>query len=107
MQGRGGPYGHLDDGPTVNSGKDFTAAQKRRILEENRAKNGGVGRDDVTGEAGVPSQQSKKGVTPPENELQVDHNYPKSEGGPNSFSNAEVRLRKHNIAKSNKLPGEE
>jgi hypothetical protein len=32
---RGGPYGHLDDGPTVGSAKPFTPAQKRKILEEN------------------------------------------------------------------------
>lgn len=102
--GRGGPYGHIEDGPSVGSGKNYTGAQKRKILAENRAKNNGVLRDDVTGEIGQAPSQSRKGVTPPDNEVHVDHYYPKSEGGPNSYSNAEVRLRKHNLKKSNKIP---
>lgn len=101
---RGGRYGHLEDGPTVGSGKVFTATQKAKILAENEKANGGVLRDDVTGETGVRPQQSQKGVTPPENEVQVDHYYPRAEGGPNSYSNAEVRLRKHNIKKSDEIP---
>jgi RHS repeat-associated protein len=47
--GRGGPYGHLNDHPSVNSGKPFTASQKKRILAENEAKNGGQILDDKTG----------------------------------------------------------
>jgi hypothetical protein len=101
---RGGRYGHLEDGPKVGSGKDYTATQKAKILAENEKANGGVLRDDVTGEAAVREPQSQKGVTPPENGAQVDHYYPKSEGGPNSYSNAEVRLRKHNIKKSDEIP---
>ena len=104
--GRGGPYGHLDDGPTVGSAKPFTPAQKRKILEENRISNGGVLKDDVTGEIGQAPSQHKKGVTPPDNEVHIDHYYPKSEGGPNTFSNAEVRLRKNNLEKSDTIPGE-
>jgi hypothetical protein len=104
---RGGRYGHLEDGPFVGSGKDFTATQKRNVLAENQKLNGGVLRDDRTGELGVAPQQSQKGVTPPENEVHVDHWYPKSEGGPNSYSNAEVRLRKHNLKKSDKLPDDD
>jgi len=104
--GRGGPYGHLGDGPTVGSAKPFTPAQKRKILEENRTSNGGVLKDDVTGEIGQAPSQHKKGVTPPGNEVNIDHYYPKSEGGPNTFSNAEVRLRKNNLEKSDTIPGE-
>ena len=33
------PYAHLEDGPTVGLGKDFTELQKRRMLEENRKRN--------------------------------------------------------------------
>jgi len=28
---RGGPYGHFDDPPTANSGKDFAPSQKRKF----------------------------------------------------------------------------
>ena len=34
------PYSHLSDGSTVGEGKNFTAAQKQKILEENMNKNG-------------------------------------------------------------------
>ena len=100
---RGGPYGHLEDHPSVNSGKDFTQTQKKNILAENTARNSGEIRDDRTGELLVPSQQSLKGVTPPSNEAHVDHVYPASEGGPNSYANAEVRSRANNIEKSNRI----
>jgi hypothetical protein len=102
----GGPYGHLQDGPTVNSGKDFTQSQKKRILDENEAKNGGVLRDDKSGEPLVRPQQHRKGVTPPSNEAHVDHAYPKSQGGPNSYGNADVRSRANNLAKGDKIGDE-
>jgi hypothetical protein len=44
--GTGGSYGHLDDHPSVNSGKPFTQTQKQRILAENEAQV----LDDVTGQ---------------------------------------------------------
>lgn len=98
-----GLYSHLEDPPDVGPYKDFTADQKRAILDENRKRNGGVLRDDDTGEELVPSQKSRKGVTPPENEAQVDHVYPKSKGGTNSYKNAKVISRKRNREKSNKV----
>ena len=104
--GRGGSYGHLDDGPKVGSGKDFTAAQKKRVLEENRKKNGGLLKDDETGEVGKSPVRHQRGVRPPDNEVNVDHYYPKAHGGPNSYSNAEVRLRIYNLLKRDQLPGE-
>ena len=101
--GRGGPYGHLDDHPSVNSGKKFTQSQKQKILAENEARNSGQLLDDVTGEPLVRPQQHKRGVTPPSNEAHVDHVYPRSKGGPNSFSNAEVRSRASNLQKGSKI----
>jgi hypothetical protein len=98
-----GPYSHLKDPPDVGPFQDFTADQKKAILDENRKRNGGVLRDDDTGEELVPSQKSRKGVTPPENEAQVDHVYPKSRGGTNSYKNAKVISRKRNREKSNKV----
>lgn len=100
---RKGPYSHFEDPPDVGPYQDFTAEQKRAILDENRKRNGGVLRDDDTGEELVPSQKSRKGVTPPENEAQVDHVYPKSKGGTNSYKNAKVISRKRNREKSNKV----
>ncbi len=100
---RGGPYGHLGDHPSVNSGKPFTQSQKQKILAENEARNGGELLDDLTGEALVRPQQHTRGVRPPDNEAQVDHVYPRCEGGPNTFSNAEVRARIENIKKGSKI----
>jgi RHS repeat-associated protein len=103
-----GAYSHLDDSPSVGAGKDFTAAQKRRIIEENKARNGGNIASDRSGEKLVPSQKSKQGVTPLSNEAQVDHIIPKNPADPNvtpgsnSFSNAQVLSRCENRAKSNR-----
>ncbi|WP_289064308.1 PAAR-like protein [uncultured Zobellia sp.] len=102
------PYKHLDDGPSVGQGKDFTAAQKKKIYDANRKRNGGVLKDDDTGEILIEAQKSKKGVTPPQNEAQVDHIIPKKPDNPdvtpgsNSYENAKVISRKNNRAKSNK-----
>jgi hypothetical protein len=101
--GRGGPYGHLDDHPSVNSGKPFTQTQKQKILAENEARNGGQLLDDVTGQPLVRPQQHTLGKRPPDNEAQIDHVYPRSEGGPNTYSNADVRARIDNIKKGRKI----
>ena len=98
-----GPYSHLDDHPSVGPSKKFTALQKKKIIEANKARNGGVIRDDRTGELLQQAKQHKKGVTPPNNEAQIDHVKPKSLAGPNRFGNAEVRSRLNNLKKSNKL----
>ena len=97
------PYAELEDHPSVGSGKNFTQAQKRNILAKNRERNGGVLRDDRTGELLETPQKHMKGVTPPANEAQVDHVYPRAEGGPNSYLNAEVRGAAANNLKSNKI----
>ena len=81
----------------------LSSSQKQKILEANEANNGGILRNDRTGEPLVRGQQSKKGVTPPSNEAHVDHVYPKSEGGPNTYCNAEVRSRENNLRKSNQI----
>ena len=99
----GGPYSHLADHPSVGPGKNFTRNQKEKILSENKTRNGGVIRDDRTGETLVRPERHQSGVRPPSNEAQIDHVDPRSLGGPNSFRNAEVRSRANNIAKSNKV----
>lgn len=96
------PYAHLQDSKSVGPGKDFTAAQKRNIIQENMKNNGGVVKSDSSGEVLVKPSKSQRGVTPPQNEWQIDHIVPKDKGGLNSYSNAQVLSRKENREKSNK-----
>jgi hypothetical protein len=95
-------YAHLKDHPTVGSGKEFTKSQKEKIRAENREQNDGVLRDDVTGERLVEPKKHQKGVSPPSNEAHVDHKNPRSKGGSNSATNAQVISRRANLKKSNR-----
>ena len=95
-----GPYSHLPDHSSVGPGKNFTQSQKKKFLAENERANNGSLKDDVTGEVLVRPQKHTKGVRPPDNEAHIDHVDPKSKGGANSSSNAQVRSRKNNLEKS-------
>lgn len=100
-----GPYSHLQDGKNVGEGKDFTAAQKKKIYAENAKRNGGKLKSDVADDPYqdlVKAQKSKKGIKPNPAECQVDHIIPKSKGGTNSFKNAQVTSRKYNRDKWDK-----
>jgi YD repeat-containing protein len=99
-----GPYADIPNPKNVKEGGDFTAAQKKAYYEANMEQNGGVLTDDVTGEVLEYPQKSQAGVTPPPNEAQIDHYYPRSEGGLNSSANARVRSRAGNRAKSDTAP---
>jgi len=94
-------YGDLPDPRNVGPNKEFTPATKKKILERNRAENDGVIRSDQSGTEAVPSAKSESGVKPPQNEAQIDHIKPKSKGGTNSPSNAQVLTRTENRRKSN------
>ena len=100
-----GPYAYLEDGPTVGEGKDFTAAQKQKMLEENMKRNGGVVKSDNPNDyfdVLTKPKKSMKGVTPDPNEWQFDHIIPKDKSGTNSYSNCQIVSRKYNREKWNK-----
>jgi len=64
--------------------------------------NNGVVRSDLSGQKLVRPEKSKKGVTPPGNEWQIDYIVPKDKGGTNSFKNSQVLSRQENRLKWNK-----
>ena len=98
------PYSYLEDGSNVGPGKDFTAAQKQKMLQENMERNGGVVKSDNPNDffdiLSKP-EKSQKGVTPSPDEWQFDHIIPKDQGGTNSFSNCQIVSRKFNRTKWN------
>lgn len=98
-------YATLDSKhPNMNhkSGAEYNHTRKTEILNENRARNNGQLRSDKTGKLLEQPQKSARGVKPSSNEAQVDHVIAKTNGGTNSFDNAQVIERSANIAKSNK-----
>ena len=98
-----GKYRDVADPKNMGAGKGFTPRQKRSILEENMKNNGGELRSDISGKKLDLPVQSKKGVKANMNQAEVDHIYPKSRGGTNSSSNAQVISKEENLKKLNKL----
>ncbi|HUM71281.1 MAG TPA: HNH endonuclease domain-containing protein, partial [Chloroflexota bacterium] len=101
-----GRFSYLEDPPGVAAGKDFTSAQKAKIIEEWRK----ILKEE-TGVAYICSEQSgtrlcrpkksMRGVTPRPNEWQIDHIIPRDQDGNNSYANAQVLSRRENREKSN------
>jgi len=103
----GGPtdYTGVANPRNIEASTKPTPRQVREMKAANRENNGGVLRDDVTGEFGIDSAKSTRGVTPPSNEIQVDHIKPVDAGGTRDNMNLELRLRTNNRLKSNKWNG--
>jgi len=93
---RTGLYSHLNDPEDVGIGKRFTGAQRDAIIEENMRRNGGVLRSDQSG------QKLELGGNGPDS-VQIDHIWPRSLGGTNSYGNAQVLSGRENRIKSNWL----
>ena len=90
---------HSEEGPY----RPFSAGQKAEILQQNRERNGGVLRSDISGKVLEQPGRYTKGYTPSPSEAQVDHITPRSRGGWNSAANAQVLSREENLGKSDKL----
>jgi hypothetical protein len=85
-------------------GKSFTRKGKETVVNDNKAKNGGKTVCENCGVETTKPQQSQKGVTPPENETNVDHINPKSNGGSGTPDNGQVLCRGCNLDKGPKVP---
>jgi hypothetical protein len=98
-----GPYKDIKDGTTVEPGRDFTQAQKRKIIEANRERNGGRLRSDDPLDPHQDLSDPVKSVSPgmgggPQDPAMaaVDHNVSKAAGGSNSYGNARVISQDYN-----------
>jgi RHS repeat-associated protein len=92
-------YSGIPDHSSVGPGKKFTPSQKKKFREHNAKHNDGVLRSDLDGRPLDPPVQSKKGVKANMNQAEVDHVHPKSKGGSNSSSNAQILSKKQNLDK--------
>jgi len=84
---------------TSREGKDFTKAGKETVIDLNKAKNKGKTVCEDCGTSTTKAKQSKKGVTPPKTETQVDHVKRKRHGGSGTPDNGQVLCRDCNLKK--------
>ena len=90
--------------PGSRPGKPFTPKGKQAVKDDNKSKNNGQPTCENCGTPTTPGQQGTKGVTPPDNETNVDHIDPKSNGGSGTPENGQVLCRACNLDKGNKTP---
>lgn len=98
-----GPYKHLADPPDVGPFKHFTPEQKAKIIEENRKNNGGALRSDKSASNLVLTTARARGVKVNPDEVNIDHIFPRSKGGWNSYANAMVLSFSENLEKLDKI----
>ena len=92
-----------DPKPNSREGKPFTPKEKEKVIEANKAKNNGATVCENCKTNTTKPDQSKKGVTPPTTDTQVDHVKPKSKGGSGTADNGQVLCRDCNGKKSDKV----
>lgn len=90
-----------NSGSNSRSGKSFTPKEKQKVVNENKAKNNGNTVCENCGVNTTKPEKSKKGVTPPKTDTQVDHKVPESKGGSGTADNGQILCRDCNIKKSN------
>ena len=86
----GGPRGRMR----------FTSATKTYLKMENALRNGGVMRCSFCDVELAAPERHIAGVTPPMNELQVDHGIARALGGDGALSNGQLSCRLCNLTKS-------
>ena len=77
----------------------MTRAGKGAVIDVNKEKNNGNIVCENCGTTTTPAKQSKKGVTPPKTETQVDHIKRKRDGGSGTPNNGQVLCRGCNLDK--------
>jgi hypothetical protein len=87
--------------PDIGPKKHYTGVQKTRIIQTNISRNGGSLKSDDSGKELVPATTRVKGQKVNTDEVNIDHVFPRSIGGWNSYANAAVLSMKENIKKSN------
>lgn len=91
------------DQTNSRAGKPFTPKEKEKVIEANKEKNNGTTVCENCKTNTTKPDQSKKGVTPPKTDTQVDHVKPKSKGGSGTADNGQVLCRDCNGKKSDKV----
>ena len=95
-------YSDVASPKNAGAGKRFTQRQKREILEANMEATGGVLKSDGDGRLLSFPSKNVKGQKVDMNQAEVDHINPRSAGGSNHTSNAQVLSKEENLKKSNK-----
>lgn len=103
-QADNGLYAHIPAPASVASGREFTASQRSAFFQENMSRNGGRLVSDLSGEALTMPGHYVRGYVADPKEAQVDHIFPRSLGGSNSPSNAQILSREENISKGATTP---
>ena len=104
-------YASMTDDEPVGPGKDYSTTQKEKVRQKNKDNNGGKLMSDDKDDPWygkelvepIKGKQTPGNYAPaPKNQAEVDHIFPKSAGGSNSYSNARVVSKEYNTKTSDK-----